>query len=127
VEQFRAKNPLQQALGLHFADWGIPTAVSVAEATLAGGPVIATGGLNSGTDIAKAMALGAGLGGMALALLPPAMDGYQSLCDKIHQIQTEIRMSCYLTGSRNPSELRNIRKYITGITGEMLQYEENKL
>ena len=103
---------------------GIPTAVSVSEAVRAGGPVIATGGLNSGTDIAKAMALGASMGGMALALLQPAMNGYESLSEKIKQIQTEIRVSCYLTGSRNPSELLKVRKYITGITREMLKYEE---
>ena len=127
VEQFRAENSMQQALGLHFSDWGIPTSVSVVEASRGGGPVIATGGLNSGTDIAKSIALGASLGGMALALLQPAMDGYQSLSDKIRQIQTEIRVSCYLTGVRNPSELKNVRKYITGITGEMLQYEDNNL
>jgi len=127
VEQFRAENPMQQSLGLHFAGWGIPTAVSVVEVARGGGPVIATGGLNSGTDIAKSIALGASLGGMALSLLQPAMDGYQSLCDKIQQIQKEIQVSCYLTGSRNPSELKNVRKYITGITGEMLQYEENNL
>jgi|LSQX01.2.fsa_nt_gb isopentenyl-diphosphate delta-isomerase len=124
VEQFRAENPMQRALGMHFADWGIPTAVSVSEAVRAGGPVIATGGLNSGTDIAKAMALGASMGGMALALLQPAMNGYESLSEKIKQIQTEIRVSCYLTGSRNPSELLKVRKYITGITREMLKYEE---
>jgi isopentenyl-diphosphate delta-isomerase len=124
VEQFRAENPMQQALGLHFADWGIPTAVSISEASRAGGPIIATGGLNSGTDIAKAMALGASLGGMALALLQPAMDGYERLCEKINQVQTEVRVASYLTGTRKVSELTNVRKYITGITGEMLQYEE---
>lgn len=124
VEQYRAENFRQKALGRHFADWGIPTAVCVVEASRAGGPIIATGGLNSGTDVAKAISLGANLGGMALALLPPAMEGYQSLYDKIEQIQTEIRVSCYLTGSRNTAELKNVRKYVTGITGEMMQYEE---
>ena len=124
MEQFRAGNSRQEALGRHFADWGIPTAVSVVEASRAGGPIIATGGLHSGTDVAKAISLGANLGGMALALLPHAMEGYQSLYDKIEQIQTEIRVSCYLTGSRNPAELKNVRKYVSGITGEMMQYEE---
>lgn len=124
VEQYRAENARQKALGQHFADWGIPTAVSVFEAAHAGGPIIATGGLNSGTDVAKAISLGANLGGMALALLPAAMEGYESLYEKIEQIQTEIRVACYLTGSKNPAELTNVRKYVTGITSEMMQYEE---
>jgi len=124
VEQYRAQNPMQEALGRHFSDWGIPTAVSVREAAQAGGPLIATGGLHSGTDIAKAISLGASLGGMALALLRPAMEGYQSLYEKIEQIQTEIRVACYLTGSKNPAALPNVRKYVTGITSEMMQYEE---
>jgi len=124
VERVRADDPDLASLGDHFADWGIPTAVSVVETRRAGGPVIATGGLRRGTDIAKAIALGADMGGMALTLLKPALRGDEELKREIEKIHRELSVAMYLTGSRNLNELKSIRTYITGITAEMLRNEE---
>ncbi|MBT8507474.1 type 2 isopentenyl-diphosphate Delta-isomerase [Methanomicrobiaceae archaeon CYW5] len=124
VERVRAHDPALASLGDHFADWGIPTAVSVVETRRAGGPVIATGGLSRGTDIAKAIAIGADLGGMAHALLGPALDGDDALMSEISRIHRELAVAMYLTGARTVNELKSIRTYITGITAEMLRNEE---
>ncbi len=124
VERVRADDPELASLGDHFADWGIPTAVSVVETCRAGGPVIATGGLRRGTDIAKALALGADLGGMALTLLKPALRGDEALKSEIRRIHRELTVAMYLTGASTVNELKSIRTYITGITAEMLRNEE---
>jgi len=108
------------SLGEHFSDWGIPTVISLSEVAETGGPVIATGGIRNGTDIAKAVSLGADLCGMALPLLPDAMKSEESLCEKIRTIQQQLSVAMYLTGSLTTSDLRNTRSYITGLTSQMI-------
>jgi isopentenyl-diphosphate delta-isomerase len=67
VEMYRAPTERRRRLCAQFADWGIPTAEALVElkAALPGIPVIASGGLRSGMDLAKVLALGADLGGLA--------------------------------------------------------------
>jgi len=75
VEYYRAKDEKSRNLALKFWDWGIPTALSVAEVRYATRfPIIATGGIRDGIMIAKALALGANLAGVALPLLKPAVN-----------------------------------------------------
>jgi isopentenyl-diphosphate delta-isomerase len=119
VEALRAKDETLAALGNRFADWGIPTTVSLLEICDRKKPVIATGGLRSGLDIAKALSLGATLGGMALPLLKPAMVSYDSLLAEIEKIQKELRVAMYLTGATDCRRLQMSRKYVTGLTREM--------
>lgn len=79
VEYYRARsrmNELSRKLGETFWDWGIPTAISLVEVTQwVRIPVIASGGVRSGIDVAKALALGASLAGMAYPVLDPAVHG----------------------------------------------------
>jgi isopentenyl-diphosphate delta-isomerase len=126
VESVRAKEggnrkdqQLRQ-LGEYFSLWGIPTVVSLAEVLSTGGPVIASGGLRSGLDVAKACALGAGLCGMALPLLRPAMSNDESLCDAIEMIHQELRAAMFLTGSASVDDLKGSRMYVTGRTRQMM-------
>jgi len=121
VELVRADTPALRRLGEHFADWGIPTALSVLEAQQGDGPVIATGGLRSGTDVAKAIALGATLSGMALPFLAPAMEHAEALDATIEQIHKELRVAMYCTGAKNLQELKRIRYYMTGRLAAMVR------
>jgi isopentenyl-diphosphate delta-isomerase len=107
-------------LGSLFADWGIPTTVCLAELQTLNKPMIAGGGLRTGIDIAKSLALGATLGGMALPLLQPACEGMKALCEAIDMIHHELLVSLFLTGSRSISDLSHVRYYMHGITKQML-------
>jgi isopentenyl-diphosphate delta-isomerase len=103
-----------------FEDWGIPTAVSICEVAGTGGPVIATGGIRSGLDMAKALALGADLCGVALPFLAPAMKGEKELVDTISAFLRELRVAMFLSGAKNTTALKEKRPYITGVTREMI-------
>jgi len=120
VETLRAGDKMQHTLGMEFLEWGIPTAVSVFEvAQVKCGPVIATGGIKSGLDIAKAIALGADIGGMALSLLPAAMKGYETLLLKTQEIVRGLKAAMFLTGAKNTAELSRVRYYLTGFVRQM--------
>jgi isopentenyl-diphosphate delta-isomerase len=124
VECARTKDYDRILLGEHFQEWGIPTIVSLYEVVHTGGPVIATGGLRTGTDIAKAVALGASLCGMALPLLRAAMKGEETLFGTIDTLQRQLEVAMFLTGSATISDLMRVRTYITGITRQMIDTED---
>ena len=104
-----------------FEDWGIPTVVSLMEVARTGGPVIATGGIRNGIDMAKAIALGADLCGVALPLLKPAMQGEKELERTVTAFCDELRVAMFLSGAQHPEALRERRPYITGRTRQMMK------
>jgi isopentenyl-diphosphate delta-isomerase len=110
-----------RVLGQDFASWGIPTVVSLAEVLATGGPVIASGGVRSGLDIAKGLALGADLCGMALPLLKPAMSDDRALAEVIEAIHQELTVAMFLTGSSRITDLRKASLHITGRTRQMIE------
>jgi len=110
-----------KSLGEEFAGWGIPTAVSLAAVLATGGPVIASGGLRSGLDIAKGLAFGADLCGMALPLLKPAMSDDKALSLVIDTIHRELEVAMFLTGSARVTDLRKAPLHITGRTRQMIE------
>ncbi|MDV0442722.1 Isopentenyl-diphosphate delta-isomerase [Methanocorpusculaceae archaeon Cs1] len=119
-ERGAAGDKALRELGDSLLTWGIPTALSVFEvAGTRKGPVIATGGLRSGLDIAKGIALGATLGGMALPLLSPALSGEEETYASIDSIHYQLRAAMFLTGSADVSALQSARTYITGTLREM--------
>lgn len=113
-ETGRPQDERLRALGRTFRDWGIPTVVSLAECCRSGGPVIATGGIRNGVDIAKAIALGAEMTGMALPLLAPARADQEMLDAVIERVIDELRVAMFLTGSAEVAGLHRARAILTG-------------
>ena len=120
-ESDNAKDKKLKSLGQDFAGWGIPTVVSLAEVLATGGPVIASGGVRSGLDMAKGLAFGADLCGMALPLLKPAMKDDKALSGVIEAIHQELTVAMFLTGSQRVADLRKASLHITGRTRQMIE------
>lgn len=126
VEALRAlqKNErLQYEIGKVFWDWGIPTAISLAEVRSclpSSKFVIATGGIRSGLDAAKAIALGADLVGMALPFLKAAQQGLDELDFQIRKFHRELQIAILLTGCQTLQDLRKIPIIVTGMSREWL-------
>ncbi|HEV2357161.1 MAG TPA: type 2 isopentenyl-diphosphate Delta-isomerase [bacterium] len=119
IETARAKarrDARRVKLGTVYHEWGIPTAVSVAAARAAGLPIIATGGVRTGLDAAKAIALGATLVGVGRPLLLAALEGDAAIDAWITQFLEELRVAVFLTGGRAIGDLAAIPKVILGST-----------
>ena len=105
-----------QRLGEVLRDWGTPTALAILAAADAGLPMIATGGVRSGLDAAKALALGATAVGVARPLLQAALEGEAALETWFQQWLLELRTALFLSGSRTPADLRRKPRVIVGET-----------
>ncbi|MCC6812369.1 MAG: type 2 isopentenyl-diphosphate Delta-isomerase [Deltaproteobacteria bacterium] len=114
VETLRAKGN-DKVLGEEYWDWGIPTAASVVFTSKAGLKAIATGGLKTGLDVARAVALGAQAGGLAAAALRAhqqgGVDGARAF---LEQVIMSVKTACLLTGSKNLKELQRGKHFVTG-------------
>ncbi len=96
-------------IGNTFNDWGIPTAQSILECMNTDLPIIASGGIRDGIEAAKAIALGAQATGMALPLLKEANKSEKAVEEKIQRMIEELKITMFLTGSKNMEELRKTR------------------
>ena len=72
-----------------------------------GVPVIASGGIRSGIDVAKAIALGADLAGIATPLLKAATISYSAVEDSLNQVIQELKLAMICTGSADLRALKN--------------------
>jgi isopentenyl-diphosphate delta-isomerase len=93
-----------------FSEWGIPTADSLVQCRRAVKiPIIASGGMRTGLECAKAIAMGASISGLARPLLKPATDSHKAVQKRIEQLDKEFRKAMILSGARNIEELRKTR------------------
>ncbi len=108
VEGERAENNLQRRLGRTFGDWGIPTAECIVQIRnrYPDIPLIASGGLRNGMEVAKTIALGADLAGLAFPFLQAASDSPSALDELVEILMAEIRTVLFCTGNRNLTELK---------------------
>jgi isopentenyl-diphosphate Delta-isomerase len=124
VEAYRAAEvgdyELEQ-MGKLFWSWGIPTPVSIIECRHAGAEVISSGGVRSGLDVAKSLAIGASLAGTALPLLRPATKDSQAVVKTMDAYLRALRISMFLTGSKDISELRRVPLVVLGRTREWME------
>ncbi len=107
-------------IGKTFWDWGIPSPVSVREVVPLGLPVVASGGIRSGLDVARAVALGATAAGTAGGVLRAAATSYEATRTELESIVHEFKVAMFLTGCRTVPELRRAPVIITGETRQWL-------
>ena len=109
VEMYRADTEIRRQVAATFRDWGIPTAESI-QMVHRGAPdvpIIASGGLRDGLDIAKAIALGARLAGMAGPFLKAAVVSTEEVLDTIEVTASELRTTMFCIGALSLNDLRD--------------------
>lgn len=112
VEMYRAPTSARHRIAAAFIDWGIPTAEAILNVKRGAPalPVIASGGLRNGLDIAKSIALGAHLGGMAGPFLKAAVQSTEALIETIDIIHAELKIAMFAAGIPDVAALRNTPK-----------------
>ncbi|WP_456478806.1 type 2 isopentenyl-diphosphate Delta-isomerase [Geoglobus ahangari] len=123
VEVYRINDGVKREVAKSFWDWGIPTAFSVVDChdVL---PVIATGGIRSGIDAAKAIALGAKIASSALPFLRPAMMGHEEVERKIEFFVEGMRKALFLTGCSHVYDLHKTHIFVHGLLKEWISFRE---
>lgn len=124
VEYFRAKarsDRFSQKLGETFWDWGIPTVASIVEAVKSSDlPVIASGGVRTGIDVAKSLALGASLASATFPFLEPATKGSEDVKKALTYLVGEVKNAMFLVGANSIKNLQKVPVVLTGKTSEWL-------
>ncbi len=108
VERYRTSNEATKNVAAAFAQWGIPTADSIRMARK-GAPevaLIASGGIRTGLDVAKGIALGADAAALATPLLKAADASWEVVMEKLDEIIRELRITMFCIGARNTQELK---------------------
>jgi isopentenyl-diphosphate delta-isomerase len=125
VEYYRTtgqENSVQHFLGDVFWDWGIPTVVSLAETTQTVKiPVIASGGVRTGMDVAKALALNACLASVSQPALQAAVKGAKDTENMLSLLIEELRDVMFLVGAEKVKDLAKTPIVVTGKTAEWLR------
>ena len=108
-------------MGEIFWDWGIPTAVSLIETTQSVKiPVIASGGVRSGLDIAKSLALNASLASISQPMLETAVKGARETEELLSCLMDELRNAMFLVGAESLESLAKVPVVISGKTAGWL-------
>ncbi|MGK7941908.1 MAG: type 2 isopentenyl-diphosphate Delta-isomerase [Crocosphaera sp.] len=110
VEAYRQSDPRLRQIAHSFAEWGIPTAFSLMQVrqSVPNLPVFASGGMRSGLDAAKAIALGATLVGSAAPLLDAATQQSQAVYQKFSILLDTLKIAAFCAGSCNLRQLQQI-------------------
>ncbi len=111
VEMHRAQNESQRRLAAAFSDWGVPTAQAILNVRTAapGLPILASGGLRTGVEIAKCLALGACLGGMAGPYLKAAAQGLEATLQVVEELRREVQVCLFACGAPDIAALQRMQ------------------
>ena len=120
VEMHRVDDFHQARVAGAFRGWGIPTAQSIqlVREAAPGLPVFASGGLKDGIDIAKCLALGATLGGMASPFLKAAAVSEMETINLIQEIQREIEICLFVCGCKDIAALQTDKSVLVKVGDE---------
>jgi isopentenyl-diphosphate Delta-isomerase len=115
VEMHRTQGE-NRALGKAFREWGIPTAASIGWMAEEGFDVVlASGGIESGVDVARAIALGADAAGIARPVLKALLSGGRQAADAfLDHIEAELRATMFLTGAGTIDALKSVPRIVVG-------------
>lgn len=111
VEMFRAKDESQRRLAAAFLNWGIPTSQAI-QNVRRGAPrmlIFASGGIRTGLDIAKSIALGASLAGMAGPFIKAANQSTQEIIKTIDEVRREFQVCMFACGAKDIQALQQTR------------------
>ncbi len=110
VEMHRAQTEQQAQISADFLDWGIPTAESIIQvrAISSSIPIIASGGIRNGIEIAKCIALGANLAGMASPFLKAAVKSVEDVVQTIQTIKQEIQITMFACAAPDIPTLQKV-------------------
>jgi len=108
VERLRSGDQMA-AVAAAFADWGIPTADALVAARRAAPtlPIVASGGIRNGVEVAKCLALGADLAGLASPLLKAAARSAEEAERALEIIGRQLRIAMFCVGARDIDALRH--------------------
>ncbi len=112
----------KEYLGQALWNWGIPTVISLIETSQSTNlKIIASGGIRTGSEIVKSLALGADMAGIAKPFLIQAVKSPKELGVYVDQIIQELRVVMFLVGARNVEELSRVPAIVIGKTSEWLR------
>ncbi len=124
VEMYRTRDKSLKQLSETYQDWGLPTAFCTYAARKLmhdDVTIVASGGIRTGLDAARAIAAGAHIAGFATPVLKAFLDdGYDGAISWIEQLEEELRTAMILTGCATIQDLRKTNIVITGKLREYL-------
>lgn len=107
VEKYRSIDPVKKLVADAFIDWGIPTADCILDSRINGyeGVLVASGGIQTGVDAAKAIALGANMVGFGRTILKDALNSKETLITAFERIELELKIAMFGAGAGTIQEL----------------------
>ncbi len=102
------------SIGKTFWNWGLPSPYSLLSLRSIGLPMIGSGGIRNGLDVAKALCMGASVAGMAREILRYATKSYEDVVKKIEEVIHELRVALFLAGVSSLKEIADCKYIIRG-------------
>lgn len=116
VESLRSRSKedeRKERIGKTFWNWGIPSPISLIYADVEL-PRIASGGIRTGLDVFRGLAMGASLGGLASTFLKAALRSDREVTNLISHLETELKAAMLLTGCTNLGDIKKVRRIYRG-------------